>query len=324
MIKEITIPRSNHSTPSVIYIGQALSLLPQLVGTRRAIVITEQNIVDLWGTSVEKYEKIVVRGGEKNKNIGTYQYIQRQRLSLGADRHTVLIGLGGGIITDITGFVASTYMRGVDFGFVATTLLSQVDASVGGKNGVNLEGYKNILGTFNQPSWVICDSTVLSTLPLRELRAGYAEALKCGLLADKELFEMFEKGDFQVEKIVEHSVNIKAAIVARDEQESGLRKQLNLGHTFAHAIEKCSVGAYLHGEAVAIGLVMAAQKSMGQGLLSAEDYQRIYNTLKRLGLPTECPELSTEELYKVMQSDKKNQDGQIAFVLLGGIGELKI
>ncbi|MEG2319052.1 MAG: 3-dehydroquinate synthase family protein, partial [Mucinivorans sp.] len=226
--------------------------------------------------------------------------------------------------TDITGFVASTYMRGVDFGFVATTLLSQVDASVGGKNGVNLEGYKNILGTFNQPSWVICDSTVLSTLPLRELRAGYAEALKCGLLADKELFEMFEKGDFQVEKIVEHSVNIKAAIVARDEQESGLRKQLNLGHTFAHAIEKCSVGAYLHGEAVAIGLVMAAQKSMGQGLLSAEDYQRIYNTLKRLGLPTECPELSTEELYKVMQSDKKNQDGQIAFVLLGGIGELKI
>lgn len=332
MTQEIFVPRSGRSdAPSRVVIGEALAMLDELLDGRRPIVVTDPNLEAAYPELVGRYPHVVIGLGETHKTLETVGEVYRELLRLGADRGSYLVGIGGGIVTDVTGFVASTYMRGVGgFGFVATSLLAQVDASVGGKNGVNLDGYKNLVGVFNQPDFVLCDQRMLTTLPERELRAGLAEVVKCGLIGNRTLFELFEGRTFEeftgdrgtLLRAITWSVELKAEVVTADERERGERRLLNLGHTFAHAIEKCT-GRYLHGEAVGIGLCTAAGVSQRLGLLTEEEVARIGAVVAAMGLPTGLdPELgiSTEQLMAAAASDKKCVATEIDFVLLQGIG----
>ena len=220
------------------------SLLPG--GTPRIIIVTDAKVHANNLAFVNAHEHIVIGQGESSKTFVKLEEVYRQLLHMGADRSTFIVGMGGGIVTDVTGFVASTYMRGVRFGFLPTTLLAQVDASIGGKNGVNLDGYKNIIGVFNQPEFVLCDPELLSSLPDREFRAGLAEVIKAGIIGDAELFSMVERHSFEeirsdaplLRELIIRSIRVKTAIVEHDQRERGERRKLNLGHTFAHAIEK--------------------------------------------------------------------------------------
>lgn len=329
-MKETIEVKRAYGGPSQVILGDARQELPRLTAGRRTIVVTDSRVYPLYRDMIDPYEHIVIGRGEENKTLSTVDGIYGELLRLGADRRTCLVGFGGGIVTDITGFAASTYMRGLRFGFVASTLLAQVDASVGGKNGVNYEGYKNMVGTFNQPDFVICDPSLLRTLPEREFRAGLAEIVKCGLICSDELFNLFETrsfGDFYgdpdlLRRVVKESIRIKAEIVERDERESGDRRKLNLGHTFAHAIEKCS-REFLHGEAVAIGLCMAAELSAKTGRLSAGEEERVRAAVRGLGLPAEAG-VDRRLLFEALKSDKKKEQDTIHFVFMEGIGRSSI
>lgn len=332
MVKYIKVPRSNNPIDSVVAIGDTLPLLTELLRDKRVIIITDINVYDLYKSVIDLYPHVVMGSGEQNKTLDAVQGIYRQLMELRADRGSYLVGFGGGIVTDVTGFVASTYMRGVaGFGFVASTLLAQVDASVGGKNGVNLDGFKNIIGTFNQPDFVLCDSGLLASLPERELRAGLAEVLKCGLIRDRSILDLFESvsssGEFtadELQRAVVASVELKAAVVTADEREMGERKLLNLGHTLAHAVEKCS-DDYLHGEAVGVGLVAAARISRGLGLLSDQELERVYSLVAKVGLPTEMPAgVSIERLVEAALSDKKREAKHIDFIVMNGLSDAQI
>lgn len=322
--------RSNNSTPSMIAIGQVKDMLCELTKDRRVIIITDQNLLRSHHDIISLYPYIIIGQGEENKNLTTIETIHRELLAMEADRTSYIVGIGGGIVTDVTGFAASTYMRGVGFGFVATSLLAQVDASVGGKNGVNLDGYKNIIGTFNQPDFVLCDISLMKTLPEREMRAGMSEALKCGILGDPDLLEIFEKNSFEqivsseelLTEIVVRSVRFKASIVEQDEREAGMRKLLNLGHTFGHSIEKCG-RRHIHGEAVAIGLAIIADLSIRIAGLSEEDRSRIISALRMLELPT-TTEIPFEELLQAAKSDKKRAGDSIELILIDSIGQCVI
>jgi 3-dehydroquinate synthase len=237
--------------------------------------------------------------------------------------------MGGGIVCDIAGFVASTFLRGVRFGFVATSLLAQVDASVGGKNGVNFQGYKNMVGLFHQPEFVICDPELLETLPQKEISCGLAEIVKHGAIADADLFAYLEQHaedilalDRQmIEKLVLASVRIKSAMVKRDETEKGKRRLLNFGHTFGHAIEK--VTGISHGEAVSRGMAIAAALSVKKDLLTVDEDKRLRALLNNLKLPTHFgPE--TEAVVNAIGKDKKREGNWIHFVLLNGIGSATV
>ena len=237
--------------------------------------------------------------------------------------------MGGGIVCDIAGFVASTFLRGVRFGFVATTLLAQVDASVGGKNGVNFQGFKNMVGLFHQPEFVICDPELLKTLPQKEISCGLAEIVKHGAIADADLFAYLEQHakdtlvlDRQViEKLVLASVRIKSAMVKRDETEKGERRLLNFGHTFGHAIEK--VAGISHGEAVSRGMAIAAALSVKKDLLTADEDKRLRALLNNLKLPTYFG-LETKAVANAIGKDKKREGNWIHFVLLNGIGSATV
>ena len=263
-----TITINADSGPSRILIGERLANLQRYVPAARPIVITDVNVGKLYPLDSMAADVITIGTGEEIKTLDTVSDIYGRLISSGADRSAFLVGVGGGIVCDITGFVASTFLRGVRFGFVATTLLAQVDASVGGKNGVNFEGYKNMVGLFQQPEFVICDPEVLKTLPRKEISCGLAEIVKHAAIADTDLFAYIEKHvedilalDRQaVEKLVQVSVRIKSSIVSRDETEQGARRLLNFGHTFGHAIEK--VVGVPHGEAVSMGMVIASALSV--------------------------------------------------------------
>jgi 3-dehydroquinate synthase len=241
-------------------------------------------------------------------------------VELEADRSTFIIGIGGGIVCDIAGFVASTYLRGVRFGFVSTTLLSQVDASVGGKNGVNFEGYKNMIGVFNQPEFVICDLNLLNTLPEREILCGMAEIVKHAVIGDTDLFAYLEE-HYQEALALDIGVIKKlvydSAIVNKDEKEKGERRKLNFGHTFGHAIEKTT--GVPHGEAVSAGMVMASALSVKRGRLPAQDAERIKKLLQKLKLPTRL-QADRKTVLDALQKDKKRKGDSIYFVLLNSIG----
>ncbi len=315
---------------SEVHVVDSLEILSELLPAARIVVITDHNLERLYPEVLAPYERIVIGEGEENKTLQTMESIYTQLIEMGADRKTFLLGFGGGIVTDITGFVAATYMRGVDFGFVSTTLLSQVDAGVGGKNGVNLGGYKNMVGTFNQPRFVICDISLLKTLSDREVRAGLAEITKSAIIADTELFEMLEGISFEalqqdvelLSRAVIASVRVKAAIVELDERESGERRKLNLGHTFAHAIEKLS-REMIHGEAVAVGMMIATKMSLNLSLISAEDAERIVKIHETLGFNL-TPPLPVEELFRAIHKDKKAEEGYIYMVLPRTIGDCEV
>lgn len=317
--------------PSRVVIGDAINSLENyLPSGRKVVIVTDPNVHRLYKEIINRYDYCLIGLGEPNKTLGTAGKLYGELLARGADRSTFLVGFGGGIVTDVTGFVASTYMRGLRFGFVATTLLAQVDASVGGKNGVNYEGYKNMVGTFNQPDFVLCDPTMLDTLPEREFRAGLAEIVKAGLIADRELFGLFESHSLEefrrdralLGEAVMRAVKVKAHIVERDERESDERRKLNLGHTFAHAIEKCSRD-FLHGEAVAIGTVMIARLSERLGTVTAEEAARVRSVFEGMGLPV-ATGIEPPRLIAALKHDKKKEARSVAFVLMRGIGDCEI
>ena len=272
-----------------------------------------------WGCPV-----LWVHATEEEKTLATVERLTTQLIDLQADRTTFLLGVGGGITTDIVGFTAAIFKRGLSFGLVPTTLLAQVDASIGGKNGVNFDRYKNMLGTFRQPEFVYIDTDFLQTLPLRQLRCGAAEMLKTFLLADKRAYEEAVKV-FRAEKpqvpqwLVGRAGEIKQALVAQDPEDHGVRRLLNLGHTFGHAIEKCST-QYEHGEAVAIGIALAARMAVEKGLMATEEADRIVDDLRAVGLPVEPP-VSAEELRSAILQDKKRTGERLWFVLPETIGK---
>ena len=241
-------PIFNVRQQSEIYIGPTSDILPGVLPGGRVVVVSDATIDRLYHPMLAPYDTVLIGLGESIKTLQTVESIYRRFIELGVDRSTFVLGIGGGIVTDVAGFAAATYMRGLDFGFVSTTLLGQVDASVGGKNGVNVDGYKNMAGTFSQPRFVICDPGMLRTLSDREFRAGLAEVVKAAIIADADLFARIEATTFDdlrsdtdlLTDAVSASIRVKADIVERDERESGDRRKLNLGHTLAHAIEKCT------------------------------------------------------------------------------------
>jgi len=310
---------------STILIGESLQNLQDYINSEEVLIITDKNVRRLYSKDFPHYEVIEIGTGEKIKNLDTVQAIYGKLVELEADRSSFIVGIGGGIVCDIAGFVASTYLRGVRFGFVPSTLLSQVDAGVGGKNGVNFGGYKNMVGVFNQPEFVICDMSLLKSLPEREIMCGFAETVKHAVIADADLFSYLEEHykkalelDTEVvERLVYDSVLIKASIVHRDEKERGERRKLNFGHTFGHAIEKSA--GIPHGEAVSLGMVVASALSVRRGLLSEKDMERIEALLKKLKLPTRV-RLDGKGVLDALRMDKKRKGDSIHFVLLHGIG----
>ena len=323
-------PAFNVRQQSEIFIGPLADILSGVLPEGRVVVVSDSTIDRLYHSVLAQYDTVLIGLGESVKTMQTVEMIYRRFIELGVDRSTFVLAVGGGIVTDVAGFAASTYMRGVKFGFVSTTLLGQVDASVGGKNGVNVDGYKNMAGTFTQPQFVICDPALLRTLPEREFRAGLAEIVKAGLIADPGLFELFERHtlqEFRTDRAllldaVTRAVHVKADIVARDEQEHGDRRKLNLGHTFAHAVEKSS-REFLHGEAVAIGLVMIAALSEQNGMLSPADAARIRTVVEKMGLPL-ASGIELPRLLQALKLDKKKESKSVNFVLMNGVGDCLI
>ena len=313
---------TGHST---ILIGESLNNLGKYLPPGKVVIITDDNLWRYYGDFFPAAEVIRIGTGETIKSIDTMQDIFTQLIDLEADRSSFILGIGGGVVCDITGFAASTYMRGVRFGYVATSLLAQVDASVGGKNGVNFGGYKNILGTFNQPDFVLCDPTLLETLPEREILSGLAEIVKHALIRDTELFDFLEDNvekifaldTAAIERLVSDSVALKAAVVNQDEREGGLRKILNYGHTFGHALEK--ILGVSHGEAVSAGMVIATDMSVQKGYLPDFEADRAKRLIERLKLPMRFS-VDRSQVFNAVRKDKKRQQDVIHFVLLRGIG----
>lgn len=310
---------------SSILIDEQLKHLDRYVPAERAVIITDENVYRHYHNDFPAWDVITIGQGEQIKNLDTAAFIYERLLQLGADRSTFIVAVGGGIVCDIAGFIASTYMRGLRFGFVSSTLLGQVDASVGGKNGINFLGFKNMIGLFNQPEFVICDTALLHTLPEKERSCGFAEIIKHAVIADADLFEFLEREYGKalvldrdvITKLVHDSIIIKSAIVNRDETEQGERKKLNFGHTFGHAIEKTT--GMPHGEAVSIGMVIAANYSAREGLLPADDVKRLSDLLARMKLPVSCRGDGLA-ISNALNKDKKKTGSRIHFAFLDDIG----
>lgn len=315
---------------SEIFVNQDLERLTDYVPAgKRLIIVTDHNVAQFHRSRFPAGDVIEIGCGEGIKTLETVEAVYKQLLDLEADRSCYLIGIGGGVVCDIAGFVAATFMRGLPFGFVSSSLLSQVDASVGGKNGVNFHGYKNIIGLFQQPKFVICDLHMLTTLPQREVVNGCAEVVKHAAIGDKVFFQFLESHFLDIlnlnsevmEHVVHRCVQIKAAVVERDEREKGLRRILNFGHTFGHALE--STHGVPHGEAVGLGMLSAAELSKRRGLLDAEDVHRLKRLLHHLGLPVSMS-VDQEKIREALHRDKKREGDGIHFVLLKGIGDVVV
>lgn len=311
---------------------------------RRIFVVTDQNVVgsymepaknffDKNGATVEA--AVVLDIGESQKSFVVLQYVVEKLLDLGIDRQSVVVALGGGVVGDIAGFAASMVMRGVDFVQMPTTLLAQVDSSVGGKTGINTAQGKNLAGAFYQPLGVLIDPETLKTLPKRELLAGYAEVLKYSLINDPGFFDWLDERTESLSadntdvlaEMIQRSCQSKATIVAQDEKEQGIRALLNLGHTFGHALEALAGydGRLLHGEAVAIGMLWAFRFSEKQGLCPSSDVEKLVGHYEKIGLPTGIGSLglsaSADEILSYMKRDKKAKKGHITLILAKGIGQ---
>ncbi|MBO7197588.1 MAG: 3-dehydroquinate synthase [Tidjanibacter sp.] len=308
--------------------GTISSMLPTLLPKGRVVAIVDAEVDALHNISELIPESVLIPAGEENKNMQLVEMLWQELADSKVGRDVFLLGVGGGVVCDIVGFVASTWMRGVRFGLVPTTLLAQVDAAIGGKCGVNFGGYKNMVGAFAPAEFVLCDAELLTTLPEREFRSALSEMIKAAIIGDGALFELFERNDYHalrsdatlLGEMVRRSVEVKRDIVSRDPYESGVRRLLNLGHTMAHAIESLTT-EYNHGEAVAIGLAYVARKAVAQGVLPQSDGERIVGVIERYGLPTSV-ELDEEALEEAMQHDKKNRNGEIGWVMPHNIGNL--
>jgi 3-dehydroquinate synthase len=309
-----------------VFPGETIKNLSSHVGNRRAaILVTDRKVFDLYGVLFPDFPAIAIESAEAGKTLETAALLYKKFIEYGVDRNWLVIGIGGGIVCDLAGFVASTFMRGLDFGFVATTLLAQVDAALGGKNGLNVLGYKNMVGTFRQPAFVLCDYDLLGTLPEKEIRCGLSEIIKTAAIADESLFSYLEDHLEEcltlersaLEEVVPRTCRIKLDVVGRDETERGLRRILNFGHTIGHALEKAFLMS--HGEAVGVGMVAAARLSHKKGMLSKKDRDRLIRLIQRARLST-TPGVPAESLRKAIAQDKKREGRTIHFVFLERVG----
>ena len=311
---------------STICIGEGLDQVQQYIPPGDSLIIADNNVWQHHQARFPELTVIRIDARETLKSLATVEGLYSRFLEHAADRSTFVVGVGGGVVCDIAGFAAATYMRGLRYGFVATTLLAQVDASVGGKNGVNFQGYKNLVGVFRQPEFVLCDLTMLKTLPETELVSGMGEVVKHALIADAPLFDFLERNTQGavgldpnvIQRMVIDSVRIKSTVVAADETEQGMRRILNFGHTVGHALEK--LARIQHGAAVSVGMVMASRISMLKGYLTPEDVRRTEQLLQGLSLPISTPE-TPEHIMDAIGKDKKRVSDRIHFVLLKRIGK---
>jgi len=328
---EITIiGQQQRAFTSHILVGETLSNLPVYLDGRPAAIITDSNVRkhygDVWWQELPVVE---VTPGEASKDLTEVTRIYQKLLELDLGRDCTLVGIGGGVVCDITGFVAATFKRGVDFGFIATTLLAQVDAAMGGKNGVDLAGFKNQVGTIVQPRFVISDINMLRTLPEGEILNGVAEAVKTAAIGDSELFDFLEEQPDRIleleipalEFVVKRCASVKATVVNSDERESGQRALLNFGHTLGHALE--SVLGISHGEAVAVGMVLESKFAFNQRLSSQDMAPRLIEALKKFGLPTEM-DVEPAKMIEALRKDKKRSVDHIRLPVLDEIAHMRL
>jgi 3-dehydroquinate synthase len=340
-MQTLTVELEDRSYP--INIGAGLlnqhSLLQAALPARDILLVSNTVVAPLYAPAVRaalvdrRIVEVIVSDGEQYKTLATLGRVFDVLVANRFGRDSLVLALGGGVIGDLAGFAAACYQRGVDFVQVPTTLLAQVDSSVGGKTAVNHPGGKNLIGAFHQPREVLTDTDVLKTLPARELQAGLAEVIKYGLICDRVFFEWLEQNIDALKRqepaalshAIFRSCQIKAQIVGRDEREHGERALLNLGHTFGHAIEAATgYTEWLHGEAVGVGLLIAAAMSQRLGTLAADDVARVESLLKRAGLRTEAPQIGASSAAGFMSIDKKVKSGRVRLVLLDAIGRARI
>lgn len=312
-----------------------IDALPQLTFDTKVAIITNPTVAGyhldtlLAHITAPQLDVVTIPDGEEYKNLETIENILNELFEHKLDRKSLLIAFGGGVIGDMTGFTASLYQRGIDFIQIPTTLLSQVDASVGGKTGVNNKYGKNLIGAFYQPKAVYIDPEFLKTLPAREFSAGIAEIVKMAVMFDKEYFRFLQEADFSNEEVLKEairkSVELKAWVVNQDEKEAGIRAVLNYGHTFGHVVEnETNYTTYLHGEAVAIGMVMANALAVELGLFTQEETQRVKTLLEKSSLPTEYIIKDVDDFYEHFFLDKKSANNSIKFILPNGMGNYKV
>ena len=316
--------------------GLADALRKENLDGRSICIVTDTNVAPLYAEQVQKVLTPVAshictftfEAGEQSKHLGTVQQLYKTLISEKLDRKSLIVALGGGVVGDLSGFGAATYLRGIDFIQIPTTLLSQVDSSVGGKTGVDLDQYKNMVGAFHQPRLVYMNLSTLQTLPPIQFACGMGEVLKTGLICDGDFYHFVCENEKEIQKMEIHMLarmvrrccEIKAGVVERDPKEQGERALLNLGHTVGHAVEKLMDFQLLHGQCVAIGLIAAARISLNRGLLTEEEYQEIIKGCRLYHLPTSVEKLDPQTVLAATKNDKKMEQGQIKFILMKGIG----
>ena len=323
-------------------IGDELSRIGFKEGLK-ILVVSNKEVSDHYGDCIikslirSKYNPklLILKAGEEQKNQSSIDLIHNAAYEARLERGSLMIALGGGVIGDMTGFAAATWLRGIHVVQIPTTLLAMVDASIGGKTGINHAKGKNLIGAFHQPKLVLIDPKTLITLPTREFQAGMAEIIKYGVISDLKLFELLEHqnnisnisniDNKLLIEVIERSARSKAEIVIKDEKESGVRAFLNYGHTFGHVIENlCGYGKWLHGEAVAMGMVAVGQLAIQRGLWKEVEARRQKKLIEKAGLPSKWPKLELENVLRSLQGDKKVKDGKVSFVMPLKIGEVKI
>ncbi len=326
-MQEILIPLKEKSYK--VFLGE----LPKIELKQKALIISDSIVAGLHlSYLLERLKALEVRvcvieSGEKYKNFHSLERILNNAFEMQLNRHSLMIALGGGVISDMVGFASSIYFRGIDFINIPTTLLAQVDASVGGKTGINTPYGKNLIGSFYQPKAVYIDLSFLKTLEKREFQAGVAEIIKMAVCFDKNLVERLEMKDLKdcLEEVIFQSVNIKAQVIMQDEKEQNIRAGLNYGHTFGHAIEKeTDYERFLHGEAIAIGMRMANDLALSLGMLTLKEYERIENLLKKFGLIFNYKITDIQKFYERLFLDKKSEDKTIKFILPKGVGAFEV
>ncbi|WP_026763237.1 3-dehydroquinate synthase [Sediminibacterium salmoneum] len=306
------------------YFDASFDVLEKIVSKEKAVIITDENVLKAHQRKLKGYNTIVLKSGEQYKVQQTVDVIIDQLIAMGANRQTILVGFGGGVITDITGYVAGIFMRGVKVGYIPSTLLAMVDAAIGGKNGIDVGVYKNMVGLIRQPSFLIYDYSLLKTLPLKEWQNGFAEIIKHACIKDAKMFAelsansipKYRKQPNLLAELIKRNAGIKIKVVQQDEFETGERKLLNFGHTLGHAIE--NMYELSHGEAISIGMTYATL--MSQQLLLLKSGEDIIKLLKRYGLPTVAG-FDADKAFKIMLKDKKRAEDAIQYILLGKIGK---
>ncbi len=312
-----------------VFFDASFKIIKDLTGEKKIIFITDQNLFDLHSDKFSGYQTILIPPGEASKNQQTVDRVINELIALGADRNSFIVGVGGGVVTDLVGFVASIFMRGISFGFVPTSILAMVDAAVGGKNGIDVGKFKNMVGVIRHPEFLLYDYTFLQTLPDEEWRSGFAEIIKHACIRDKELFSYLQNKtlkDFQshnkfIADLVKENALIKYKVVSADEHENGDRQLLNFGHTIGHAIEHDC--ALLHGYAISIGMMAATIISEKIDGLNDDRILQLKNLLDKYGLPTSL-EFDKEKAWATMLADKKKSGDLMNFIVLDEIGHASI